>query len=146
MPKKKPVKVSTASNDKSNAAQEKPSNSSKKAVKVSTASNDKSNAAREKPSTSSKKADEIDDIFASLKRKKSEQEKAEKSSNKNEKPLKIKKKLKRSLKENEALNPDSKPRRRTNDGLVIYSEEELKVNSQEGGNTGLCPFDCSCCF
>ncbi|KAL2940196.1 Uncharacterized protein RDABS01_001578 [Bienertia sinuspersici] len=101
-------------------------------------------AREEKPSTSLKKVDEIDDIFASRKRKKHEQEKAEKTIDKNEKSRKKKKKI--ILKGGEAFNPVSKPRRRTNDGLAVYTEEELKINSQDGGSTALCPFDCSCCF
>jgi hypothetical protein len=35
-------------------------------------------------------------------------------------------------------------RRYTEDGLPIYSIEELV--SQEGGDTELCPFDCKCCY
>jgi hypothetical protein len=35
-------------------------------------------------------------------------------------------------------------RRRTEDGLLIYSAEELNVG--KGGNTDDCPFDCWCCF
>lgn len=30
------------------------------------------------------------------------------------------------------------------DGLPIYTEEQLNIN--KGGNTALCPFDCDCCF
>ena len=35
-------------------------------------------------------------------------------------------------------------RRRTPDGLPIYTEEELV--SSTGGDTPLCPFDCECCY
>jgi hypothetical protein len=38
----------------------------------------------------------------------------------------------------------SKQRKRTEEGFVIYHEDELKIN--EGGDTDLCPFDCQCCF
>ncbi len=31
------------------------------------------------------------------------------------------------------------------DGVKVYSEEELKLNSN-GGDTEDCPFDCNCCF
>jgi len=32
----------------------------------------------------------------------------------------------------------------TEDGLKIYSAEELRIG--KGQNTPLCPFDCECCF
>ncbi|KAI8913425.1 hypothetical protein EDD86DRAFT_105196 [Gorgonomyces haynaldii] len=35
-------------------------------------------------------------------------------------------------------------RKRTDDGLPIYTEEELKIG--EGGDTENCPFDCWCCY
>jgi len=35
-------------------------------------------------------------------------------------------------------------RRYTEDGLPIYTMEELKMG--QGGNTEDCPFDCDCCF
>lgn len=35
--------------------------------------------------------------------------------------------------------------RRTADGFAIYSEAELRLE-KHGGDTGLCPFDCECCF
>lgn len=91
--------------------------------------------------------DEIDEIFASKKRKKPEQEKGERhAENENLKPKKMKKKKKdRDLKENESDEP-SRPRRRTNDGLAIYSEEELGISRADAGGTPFCPFDCSCCF
>lgn len=37
------------------------------------------------------------------------------------------------------------PRRRTEEGYAVYSEEELGL-LKKGGNTDLCPFDCDCCF
>ncbi|KAG1881825.1 hypothetical protein C8R48DRAFT_682398 [Suillus tomentosus] len=39
----------------------------------------------------------------------------------------------------------SGPRRKTDDGLNIYKEDELGI-SNTGGDTPLCPFDCECCF
>ncbi|KAG2159571.1 uncharacterized protein EDB93DRAFT_1110995 [Suillus bovinus] len=39
----------------------------------------------------------------------------------------------------------SGPRRKTDDGLNIYKEDELGI-SNDGGDTPLCPFDCECCF
>ncbi|POY72159.1 hypothetical protein BMF94_4796 [Rhodotorula taiwanensis] len=35
-------------------------------------------------------------------------------------------------------------RQKTDDGLPIYNESELKIGL--GGDTPLCPFDCTCCF
>ncbi len=35
--------------------------------------------------------------------------------------------------------------RKTVEGLKIYSEAELNLNST-GGDTEECPFDCNCCF
>ncbi|CCA74978.1 hypothetical protein PIIN_08958 [Serendipita indica DSM 11827] len=36
-------------------------------------------------------------------------------------------------------------RKRTEEGFLIYTEEELGLN-KEGGDTPLCPFDCECCY
>ncbi|KAI0079581.1 DUF1764-domain-containing protein [Panus rudis PR-1116 ss-1] len=36
------------------------------------------------------------------------------------------------------------PRRTTEEGFLIYKEDELGI-SREGGDTPLCPFDCQCC-
>ncbi|KAG6508304.1 uncharacterized protein C6G9.01c-like [Zingiber officinale] len=47
------------------------------------------------------------------------------------------------------LNEDSGTpgrRRRTADGLAIYSADELGWGKADVGGTPLCPFDCSCCF
>lgn len=38
----------------------------------------------------------------------------------------------------------AKPIRYTEDGLRIYTAEELKIG--QGGDTADCPFDCNCCF
>ncbi|KAK9840437.1 hypothetical protein WJX74_009945 [Apatococcus lobatus] len=38
----------------------------------------------------------------------------------------------------------TKLRRQDDEGLPIYSPEELNLG--RGGETGDCPFDCSCCF
>ena len=35
-------------------------------------------------------------------------------------------------------------RKKTNEGYVVYSERELRIN--QGGGTPLCPFECNCCF
>ncbi|CAE6397399.1 unnamed protein product [Rhizoctonia solani] len=37
------------------------------------------------------------------------------------------------------------PRRKTEEGYLIYKEDELGIND-EAGDTPLCPFDCDCCF
>jgi len=37
------------------------------------------------------------------------------------------------------------PRRKTEEGWLIYKEDELGINDV-GGDTPLCPFDCECCF
>ncbi|PIA61867.1 hypothetical protein AQUCO_00200100v1 [Aquilegia coerulea] len=39
-----------------------------------------------------------------------------------------------------------KPRKKTGDGLVVYTEEELGIGKSEAGGTPLCPFDCDCCY
>ncbi|KAI5991643.1 hypothetical protein EDD15DRAFT_2276598 [Pisolithus albus] len=36
-------------------------------------------------------------------------------------------------------------RRKTDEGYSIYKEDELGIGNS-GGDTPLCPFDCSCCF
>jgi hypothetical protein len=35
-------------------------------------------------------------------------------------------------------------RKRTDEGFLVYSEAELQMN--QGGDTELCPFDCTCCY
>ncbi|GAB2290767.1 hypothetical protein Dimus_025038 [Dionaea muscipula] len=85
-------------------------------------------------STIKKKLDEIDEIFSSkYEGKKVEKEKKNKRRN-------------RSHKESEQADHSSRPRKRTADGFVVYTEEELGISRCEGGDTPLCPFDCSCCF
>ncbi|CAL6041612.1 Conserved_hypothetical protein [Hexamita inflata] len=32
------------------------------------------------------------------------------------------------------------------EGLLVFSAEELKIGSKGSGKTALCPFDCDCCF
>ena len=39
-----------------------------------------------------------------------------------------------------------KPRRKTEDGFSVYTEEDLGWNKKNAGGTNLCPFDCDCCF
>ncbi|EPS63151.1 hypothetical protein M569_11638, partial [Genlisea aurea] len=40
----------------------------------------------------------------------------------------------------------SRSRKKTGDGLSIYTEEELGLGKDDAGGTALCPFDCDCCF
>ncbi|OIW10405.1 hypothetical protein TanjilG_05553 [Lupinus angustifolius] len=105
----------------------------------------------EKPSSASKKAgSEIDEIFASKKRKKPESKK----SRKHDGATKTIDKTKKTKRDKKTKGPDdggfadapSRPRKKTGDGLTIYTEEELGLNSADVGGTPLCPFDCSCCF
>ncbi|GMN35959.1 hypothetical protein TIFTF001_005646 [Ficus carica] len=93
-----------------------------------------------KPSTK-KLGSEIDEIFAGKKRKKTESEKTEK--------VKKKKKYSSKVREDDDGgfgDSSSKPRKKTADGLTIYTDEELGINNSEAGGTPLCPFDCSCCY
>ncbi|KAG6674415.1 hypothetical protein I3842_15G040300 [Carya illinoinensis] len=119
--------------------------SSKKATRVP-----QNNAVEEeKPSSTKKKApSEIDQIFAGKKRKKSEPEKSEKPNEEatgNSRKIKKKDKVKMSA-DGGFMDPPSRPRKKTNDGLAIYTEDELNISKADAGGTPLCPFDCSCCF
>ena len=49
-------------------------------------------------------------------------------------------------KEFKSSNSDSKGIRKTEDGLRIYTEDELGLNKPGAGETDDCPFDCDCCF
>ncbi|XP_028768790.1 uncharacterized protein C6G9.01c-like [Neltuma alba] len=104
----------------------------------------------QKPSSAQKKqGSEIDEIFAGKKRKKSEVEKTEKSEDVTKRPKKTKKNVKNKTKRSDAgdfAGPPSRPRKTTEDGLAIYTEDELGIDKADAGNTPLCPFDCSCCF
>ncbi|KAJ0247289.1 hypothetical protein HA466_0167210 [Hirschfeldia incana] len=92
---------------------------------------------------------EIDDIFGGRKKKK---EVEVETSEKKESPVKkadmvAKRKRKRS--EVDGFNNSSSkkgPRKRTEDGLLVFTEDELGINKANAGNTPLCPFDCQCCF
>ncbi|KAL2317932.1 hypothetical protein Fmac_031808 [Flemingia macrophylla] len=108
----------------------------------------------EKPTSTHQKAgNEIDEIFAGKKRKKYETEKIGKLGEVTKKIDKTKKKKKKNVKrkadgadDGEFADPPSRPRNKTVDGFSVYTEEELGINNADGGNTPLCPFDCSCCF
>ncbi|KAK7401233.1 hypothetical protein VNO78_12559 [Psophocarpus tetragonolobus] len=110
-------------------------------------------AEEEKPPSTTKKAgNEIDEIFAGKKRKKSETEKTGKPDEVTKRTGKTKKKKKNVKRktdgsdDGEFANQPSRPRKKTEDGLSIYTEEELGISNADAGNTPLCPFDCSCCF
>lgn len=123
---------------------------------------------KKKPCITPKKVgDEIDEIFAGKKRKKPDNSekkakkdvgnveaskldnKADKTENKKKRKTKdIKKSSGDGDKENSnhILDKPSQKRKRTGDGLTIYTEEELGIGKSDAGGTSLCPFDCDCCF
>ncbi|GAA5886034.1 hypothetical protein JCM3774_001471 [Rhodotorula dairenensis] len=51
---------------------------------------------------------------------------------------------KKAFEEEERFRDSRGLRQKTDDGLPIYSTSELKIGL--GGDTPLCPFDCTCCF
>jgi len=59
-----------------------------------------------------------------------------------------KKKKEKALIEAERKKEEEKnPKRKfTEDGLPIFTEDELKINNPKAGTTPLCPFECDCCF
>ena len=110
-------------------------------------------ATEEKPSSTPKKAcNEIDEIFAGKKRKKSDMKKTGKSDEVKKSTDKTKKKRKNVKRKTdrsdhgEFADRPSQPKRKTEDGFTIYTEDDLGINNADAGNTPLCPFDCSCCF
>ncbi|XP_021683917.2 uncharacterized protein C6G9.01c [Hevea brasiliensis] len=104
----------------------------------------------EKPTSTLKKpSNEIDEIFSGKKRKKPEKQKNDKANEtESDKPKSLKKKKKKTEedKEGRLTDPPSRHRKKTKDGLNIYTEEELGINHSNAGGTPLCPFDCDCCF
>ncbi|KAK3180759.1 hypothetical protein Dsin_000148 [Dipteronia sinensis] len=109
-----------------------------------------------KPSLKPKKSsNEIDEIFSSKKRKNPEGKKKthHNKSNKDdtvtvEQQPKLKNKKSKRATDGDFSDdrPPARPRKRSEDGLAVYTEEELGINKADAGNTPLCPFDCSCCF
>lgn len=93
-------------------------------------------------------ASEIDEIFAGKKRKKPVPEKTKKpNEDSNSKPKKMKKYKKgKGFEDEDPVDSSSRPRKKMQNGLTIYREEELGFNKADAGGTPLCPFDCSCCF
>ncbi|XP_009798723.1 uncharacterized protein C6G9.01c [Nicotiana sylvestris] len=101
------------------------------------------------PSKPKKSGNEIDEIFAGKKRKKPEQLENSKSSGDSITEPKKRKKSKgksSSRVPNVLSEPPRRQRKKTADGLTIYTEEELGLGKSNGGGTSLCPFDCDCCF
>lgn len=111
---------------------------------------------KEKPSLKPKgMGSEIDEIFARTKRKRSEKDtmtykekpaKASASSAKSHDKLKIRQNKTKDLHENPFADSIFLPRKKTSDGLTIYTEEELSFGKPDAGGTRLCPFDRDCCF
>ncbi|XP_021907643.1 uncharacterized protein C6G9.01c [Carica papaya] len=105
----------------------------------------------EKPTSKSKElSKEIDEIFAGKKRKKPELKKENGDGegtpkNKEKKKKKTKKKSKGDTDDGFEDLP-ARPRKKTEDGLTIYTEVELGMSKANAGGTPLCPFDCDCCF
>ncbi|RYR66305.1 hypothetical protein Ahy_A03g012294 [Arachis hypogaea] len=92
----------------------------------------------EKPSQK-KAGSEIDEIFAGKKRKKSDDEKT----NNDKKKMKKKKKKTKEQDDNDDggfLDKPSRSRKKTSDGLTIYTEDELGLNKADagGGNVATC--------
>ncbi|KAF6138213.1 hypothetical protein GIB67_011053 [Kingdonia uniflora] len=110
-------------------------------------------AGNEKPIEETKKArNEIDEIFSSQKKRKKLEAEAQEAEKRKEddrrtkaKKMNLKKKSK-SSKEDAFHEPPSRERKRTVDGLTIFTEEELGFGKSDAGSSGLCPFDCTCCF
>ncbi|CAN6281772.1 unnamed protein product [Urochloa humidicola] len=121
-------------------------------------------AAADKKPKKQKARDEIDEIFsaakAGKKRKPAQLEEAAAQGGKRKKPKEraeggsSKKKSgktpgskgKGRVADDEEEFEEKRPRRRTADGLTIYSAEELGFGKADAGGTPLCPFDCECCF
>ncbi|CAH8295646.1 unnamed protein product [Eruca vesicaria subsp. sativa] len=89
---------------------------------------------------------EIDDIFGGRKKKKEKEVEEVETSKK--KGVMAKRKRKRSDVEGFNNNNPKRtgPRKRTEDGLLVFTEEELGINKANAGNTRDCPFACNCCF
>ncbi|KAG9157321.1 hypothetical protein Leryth_004958 [Lithospermum erythrorhizon] len=120
-------------------------NSSKKPTPI------KAEISTKKPSASKKAVTEIDEIFADGKKRKLVKE------NEASEVPNVKKKMKKSKKsfdkgkigiENVGGFKDEpfRPRKKTGDGLKVYTEDELGLANDNSGGTRLCPFDCDCCF
>lgn len=112
---------------------------------------------KNKPSLKPKRmGSEIDEIFARTKRKRLEKDnrsdkekpaKASTSSATSQDKLKIRNNKKtKDVGQNPFSDSIFRPRKKTADGLSIYTEEELGFGEPDAGGSRLCPFDCDCCF
>lgn len=65
---------------------------------------------------------------------------------KKKKPIKKPKEEKKQQERPKIVEKEKKQeiRKRTEEGFLIYNQEELNIG--KGGDTELCPFDCDCCF
>ncbi|KAK6125493.1 hypothetical protein DH2020_040763 [Rehmannia glutinosa] len=117
----------------------------------------KVNVVKQKPTLKPKKmGSEIDEIFAGKKRKRLEKENnfdIEKltkvfaaNSKSHDKTKRGKSSKNSALEENSSADLSSRLRKKTADGLAIYTEGELGVGKPDAGGTNMCPFDCDCCF
>ncbi|KAL1535159.1 hypothetical protein AAHA92_31245 [Salvia divinorum] len=99
-----------------------------------------------------RKGSEIDEIFAANKRKRLETESKAEAETKAKAKLASAKKKEKSAKSRRLFEQTSfaagtsGPRKKTADGLALFSEEELGIGKPDAGGTALCPFDCDCCF
>ncbi|ESQ53727.1 hypothetical protein EUTSA_v10027214mg [Eutrema salsugineum] len=91
---------------------------------------------------------EIDDIFGGRQKKKPELGTTEKKETPVKKTEMARRKWKRKRSELDGFknNPQTRPRKRTEDGLLVFTEDELDINKANADDTSLCHFDCSCCF
>ncbi|KAL3650219.1 hypothetical protein CASFOL_006622 [Castilleja foliolosa] len=106
-----------------------------------------------------KMGSEIDDIFTGKKRKKLETDNkahakkptktlASNDVNPHDGLMRVVTSGKRKpSRENGPVKPTyTRSRKKTAEGLTIYTEDELGVGKANAGGTRLCPFDCDCCF
>ncbi|BDA45706.1 Uncharacterized protein C6G9.01c at C-terminar half [Coccomyxa sp. Obi] len=94
--------------------------------------------AQDKPSKARSKRGDLDELFGKLKK----APKAPAAEVPGKKPAKRKQAV--GNKDDIFGTGSGKDRRKTADGLTLYTEDEL--NFGKGGDTPLCPFDCKCCF
>ncbi|CAM9469361.1 unnamed protein product [Pylaiella littoralis] len=107
---------------------------------------------KQKGNGKGKGKNDIDDIFAGVKRLK--EEKAEEDAERVAKKKKIKEEHKRRQanpftgeggpQKRWAWADEVKPVRFDDEGLPIYTWDSLRIG--QGGGTASCPFDCDCCF
>lgn len=103
----------------------------------------------------SKPSAEIDGLFKQLKTKKEDKKRRLLQEEKEQQEIDAKKKrlekeMKKVLEKAEAAkrqqNPQPKLVRYDTDGMPIYTEDSLRINAGDSGDTADCPFDCWCCF